>query len=83
MKVVKANVNLEKGLPRKMKYKPYEEISGEFKKKNPPIFNGEVEKGEEAEPWLLRMKKYFQIYNYSDILKSRMAIFNLTGKAYI
>ena len=31
------------------KYKPYEEISGEFKKIKPPIFNGETEKGEEAE----------------------------------
>ena len=47
------------------------------------MFNGEVEKGEEAKSWLSGMKKYFQIYNYSDILKYRMAIFNLTGKAYI
>jgi len=29
------------------------------------------------------MKNYFQIYNYSDELKSRMVIYNLTGKAYI
>ena len=29
------------------------------------------------------MKKYFQIYNYSNQLKSRMAIYNLIGKAYI
>ena len=29
------------------------------------------------------MKKYFQIYNYSDRLKSKMAIYNLTGKADI
>ena len=33
----------------KRKYKPYEEISGEFKKINPPTFNGETEKGEEDE----------------------------------
>ena len=38
--------------PRRRKYKPYEEISGEFKKINPPMFNGEVEKGEEAKAWL-------------------------------
>ena len=31
------------------RYKPYEEISGEFKKIKPPMFNGEIEKGEEAE----------------------------------
>ena len=29
------------------------------------------------------MKKYFQIYNYSNQLKARMAIYNLTGKANI
>ena len=60
--------------PRRKKYKPYKEISGEFKKLYPPIFNGEVEKGEEAEAWLWGMKKYFQIYSYSNILKAIMAI---------
>ena len=34
---------------KKRKYKPYEEISGEFKKIKPPTFNGETKKGEEAE----------------------------------
>ena len=43
--------------PRRKKYKPYEEISGEFKKIKPPVFNGKVEKGEEAKAWLLGMKK--------------------------
>ena len=47
------------------------------------MFNGEVEKGEEAEAWILGMKKYFQIYNYSDRLKAWMAIYNLTGKTDI
>ena len=41
---------------KKRKYKPYEEISGEFKKIKPPTFNGETEKGEEAESWLSAMK---------------------------
>ena len=45
--------------PRKRKYKPYEEISGKFKKIKPPMFNGEVEKGEEAKVLLSGMKKYF------------------------
>ena len=45
--------------PRKMKHKPYEEISWEFKKIKPLMFNGEVEKGEEVEAWLSSMKKYF------------------------
>ena len=30
---------------KKRKYKPYEEILGEFKKIKPPTFNGETEKG--------------------------------------
>ena len=34
---------------RKKKYRPYKEISGEFKKIKPPTFNEENEKGEEAE----------------------------------
>ena len=34
---------------RKRKYKPYEEISKEFKKIKPPTFNAETEKGKEAE----------------------------------
>ena len=47
------------------------------------MFNGEVEKGEEADAWLSRMKKYFQIYNYSNRLKAQMAIYNLTEKNLI
>ena len=43
---------------RKKKYKPYEEILGEFKKINPPTFNGES--------WFSGMRKYFHIYNYSN-----------------
>ena len=49
----------------------------------PPMFNREVEKSEEAEGWLSGMKNYFQIYNYSDRLKYRMGIYNLTRKANI
>ena len=46
---------------QKHKYKLYEEISGEFKKIKPPMFNGEIEKGEEAKASLYGMKKYFHI----------------------
>ena len=31
------------------KYRPYEEMSEEFKKIKPPMFNGETEKGEKEE----------------------------------
>jgi len=69
--------------PHRKRYKPYEELSGEFKKIKLPMFNGEVEKGEEAEAWLSEMRKYFHIYNYSNKLKAIMAIYNLTGKVDI
>jgi hypothetical protein len=32
---------------------------------NPPTFDGEHKKEEEAETWLLGMRKYFQLQNYS------------------
>ena len=35
------------------------------------MFNGEIEKGAEAEAWLYGMKKYFHIYNYSNELKGK------------
>ena len=47
------------------------------------MFNNEIEKGGEAKSWLLGMKKYFQIYNYSNELKVKMAIYNLRWKSYI
>ena len=47
------------------------------------MFNGAIEKEKEAEAWLSGLKNYFHIYNYSDELKEKMAIYNLKGKAYI
>ena len=49
----------------------------------PPTFNGEVDTGQEVEAWLLGMRKYFQVQDYSGNMKSRVAIFNLTGRATI
>lgn len=69
--------------PKTSKRNPYEELTGEFRKIKPPTFNGEVEKGEEVEAWLSGMKNYFQIYNYSNKLKEKMAIYNLTRKVDI
>ena len=49
----------------------------------PPTFNGEVKSGQEAEAWLLGMKKYFQVQDYYGNMKARVAIFNLSGRASI
>ena len=39
---------------KKKKYRPYEEISEEFKKIKPPMFNGEIKNGEEAKAGCLK-----------------------------
>ena len=48
-----------------------------------PTFNGEVNTSQEAEAWLLGIRKYFQVQDYYGSMKARVAIFNLTGRAYI
>ena len=55
----------------------------EFKKARPPTFNGETKNGQEAEAWLLGMRKYFQVQNYSRNMNARVAIFILTRRASI
>ena len=55
----------------------------EFKKAKPPMFDGEVNTGQEAEAWILGMKKYFQVQDYSGNMKARVSIFNLNGRASI
>jgi hypothetical protein len=42
-----------------------------------------MKKGEEAEVWLLILKKYFRVHDYSENLKVQVTIFNLNGKASI
>ena len=51
----------------------------EFRKAKPPTFDGEIKMGQEVEAWLLRIKKYFQVHDYSRNMKERVAIFNLNG----
>eukprot|EP00253_Pinus_taeda_P015939 PITA_15939 len=55
------------------------ELQGEFRKIKPPHFDGEQE--EAAEAWIINMNKYFQLYEYDNNLKVRLAIFQLEGKA--
>ena len=37
----------------------------EFKKTRPPTFDGDNKKVEDAETWILEMKKYFKVHEYS------------------
>ena len=38
---------------------------GEFKKAKPSTYDGEVKSGQEYETWLLGMRKYFKVQDYS------------------
>jgi hypothetical protein len=58
-----------------------EELKGEMNKIKPPTFDGEHKKEEDAETWLLGMKKYFQQQNYSTHAEGRIAMYQLKGKA--
>ena len=49
----------------------------------PPIFNGKIKNGQEYEAWLLGMRKYLQVQDYSGNMKARVAIFNLSGRQSI
>ena len=73
----------EDGTKTDRKRKQVDHLEGEFKKIKPAIFDGESRTREKVEAWLLDIKKYFQIYNYSSNMKVRMAIYNLKGKASI
>ena len=58
---------------RRRKYRK-DELQGELRKIKPPTFKGDSEKGEDAEAWLLGMRKYFRICNYSSRMEANIAI---------
>jgi hypothetical protein len=60
-----------------------EHLEGEFKKIKSSTFDRESRTREEVEAWLLDIKGYFHIYNYSSNMKVRMTIYNLKGKENI
>ena len=58
-----------------------DELKGEMNKINPPMFDGEHKKEDDAETWLLGMRKYFQLQNYSAHAEERIAMYQLKGKS--
>jgi hypothetical protein len=55
-------------------------LQGNLRKIKPRSFDGENNKGEEVESWLLGMRKYFQLHDYSSNEKSRIVAYPLQGK---
>jgi hypothetical protein len=66
---------------RKHKSSGVDELWGEMNKIKPPTFDSENKKDEYAETWLLGMRKYFQLHNYSSHAEGRIYIYQLKGKA--
>jgi len=52
----------------------------EFKKENFSTYYGEFNKSKEIEAWLLVMKKYFRVHDFSKNMKESIAIFTLKRK---
>jgi hypothetical protein len=65
------------------KRKQIDHLEGEFKKIKPSTYDGELITREETKSWLLDIKKYFHIYNYSNSMKVKMVMYNLKGEASI
>jgi hypothetical protein len=66
---------------RKHRRSEVDELKGEMNKIKPPTFDGEHQKDEEVETWLLGMRKYFQLHNYSSHAEGRITIYQMKGKA--
>jgi hypothetical protein len=56
-------------------------LQGELRKLNPPSFEGEREREDDAKNWLLGLRRYFQFHNYSSNLEARISTYHLHGKA--
>jgi len=59
--------------------RPKIELHREFKKMKTPTYDGETK--EVIEGWFLNINRYFQVYDYSIELKSKMVTYQLHGKA--
>jgi hypothetical protein len=57
-----------------------DELRGEMNKIKPPTFDGDHKKGEDADTWLLDMRNYFQLHNYSSHTKGIISVYQLKGK---
>jgi hypothetical protein len=66
---------------RKHRKSGRDELKREINKIKPPTFDGEHKKEEDAKTWLMGVKKYFQLQNYSAYAEGRIAMYQLKGKA--
>jgi hypothetical protein len=55
-------------------------LQGELRKLKPLSFDGEREREDDVEAWLLRLRRYFQLHNYSSNLEARISTYHLHRK---
>ena len=60
-----------------------DELVGELRRLKPTNFDGEVNQGEDAEAWLIGLRKFLQLHQYTPNMEARAAIYHLQGKASI
>jgi hypothetical protein len=56
-------------------------LKGELRKLKSPSFDGEREREDDVEAWLLGLIRYFQLHNYSSNLEESISTYHLHGKA--
>jgi hypothetical protein len=56
-------------------------LQGELRNIKPPTFDGENKMGEDAKVWLLGIRNYFQLHNYSFNLEAKIYIYHLQANA--
>ena len=54
-----------------------DELKSEMNKIKPPTFDREHKKDEDVETWLLGIRKYFQLDNYSSHVEGKFSIYQL------
>ena len=57
-----------------------DKFQGEYKKIKAPTFEGGMDFSDKYEEWLLEMKKYFKVHEYTIKVKYYLAIYHLNGK---
>jgi hypothetical protein len=77
----RAHRNSSTSPSRKNKRSGVDELKGEMNKIKPPYFDGEHKKDEDAKTWLLGMRNYLQLHNYSSHAEGRISIYQLKGEA--
>jgi hypothetical protein len=55
-------------------------LQGELRKLKPPSFGSEREREDDVEAWLLWLRGYFQLHNYSSNLEAKIATYHLHAK---